>query len=311
MSSWRIVFMGTPDFALPSLNALIDSTHSVVGVFTQPDRPTGRGMKLRPSPVKEVAMHHRIPTFQPQKLKDPSAIADCQALQPDLIVVVAYGQILPQAILAMPPQGCINVHASLLPRWRGAAPIHRALLAGDPETGITIMRMDQGLDTGPILSMESLSLSETITGGELHDALAQMGAALLLRTIEALKANRIRPTPQPDVGVIHAPKLVRADEKISFDQPARQVQRHILALNPWPGASALLENQPVKLLHARLNQEGSGSPGTILSLHDDGPEIACREGSVIVTELQPPGKRRMTAAEWLRGHPVQVGMCWE
>ncbi|MBF0191509.1 MAG: methionyl-tRNA formyltransferase [Magnetococcales bacterium] len=309
MQSWRIVFMGTPDFAVPSLQALLDSTDPVVGIFTQPDRPTGRGMNLRPSPVKEVAAGRGIPIFQPEKLKDPAAIADCAALQPDLIVVAAYGQILSETLLSLPPQGCINVHASLLPRWRGAAPIQRALLAGDADSGITIMRMDKGLDTGPILSMAPLPLPATMTGGGLHDALAQLGARLLIQTIAGMKAGTIHPRPQPDEGILHAPKLTRADEKISFQEKAGRVQRHILALNPWPGATALLEGQPVKILRARV-EHGSGSPGTIIALHDDGPEIACQEGSLIVTEVQIPGKRRMSAAEWLRGHAVKVGMGW-
>ncbi|MBF0341999.1 MAG: methionyl-tRNA formyltransferase [Magnetococcales bacterium] len=309
MTSWRIVFMGTPDFAVPALQALLAGPDPVVGIFTQPDRPTGRGLSVRPSPVKAAAAGLDIPIFQPLSLKDPAALADCTALQPDLIVVAAFGQILPESLLALPPRGCINVHASLLPRWRGAAPIQRALLAGDAQSGITIMSMDKGLDTGPILAMAPLTLPPVMTGGGLHDALARLGAELLAKTIAGLKADTIHPRSQPEKGVMHAAKLTRADEKISFAQKAERVQRQILALNPWPGAMALLEEQPVKMLHCRV-AASCGAPGQTLAIHDDGPEIACAEGSVIITEVQMPGKRRMSASEWLRGHPLPVGIFW-
>lgn len=307
MQPWRIVFMGTPAFAVPVLDALLDGPDPVVGIFTQPDKPTGRGLHLLPSPVKQRAADHRgIPIFQPRRMKDPEAIADLTALQPDLAVVAAFGQILPPEILALPRHGCINVHASLLPRWRGAAPIHRALLAGDADSGVTIMQMDAGLDTGPILAMERLPLSPAMTGGRLHDELAQLGARLLVQTVAALQADAIRARPQPGEGVAYAAKLTREDERIDFSQKAGRVQRLILALNPAPGAMSALEGKPLKILHCRL-ATGSGTPGEILAIHDDGPEVACGEGSVILSELQTPGKRRLTATEWMRGHPLRSG----
>lgn len=310
MTPWRIVYMGTPDFAVPALKSLLDGPDPVVGVFTQPDRPTGRGMRMRASPVKEVALAHGLALFQPERLKNPEALADLIALTPDLIVVAAYGQILPEAVLALPPQGCINVHASLLPRWRGAAPIHRALLAGDSESGVAIMRMEKGLDTGPILSMESIPLPDGMTGGALHDALAELGARLLLQTIARLKTGEIQARPQPDEGVTYAAKLTNADEPIDFTASAEMARRRILALNPWPGAMARLDGQAVKLLACRLGM-GSGTPGTTLALHTDGPEVACGEGSIVITELQPAGKRRMSAGDWLRGRGMRLEGVWE
>ncbi|MBF0126319.1 MAG: methionyl-tRNA formyltransferase [Magnetococcales bacterium] len=307
METWRIVFMGTPTFAVPSLEALLNGPDEVVGIFTQPDKPTGRGMSVRPSPVKQLAADRGIPIFQPQRLHHPAVLENLAALQPDLAVVAAYGQILPEAVLTLPAQGCVNVHASLLPRWRGAAPIHRALLAGDADSGITIMQMDSGLDTGPILAMERLPLAPTMTGGRLHDELASLGAQLLLKTIAGLKDKTIRPCPQPMEGVAYASKLTKDDEKIDFNNQAGRVQRHILTLNPWPGAVALLEGKPIKILHCRT-ASGTGPPGTLIAIHDDGPEIACGSGSVVVTEVQTPGKRRMSSQEWMRGHPLEIGL---
>ncbi|MEO5332321.1 MAG: methionyl-tRNA formyltransferase [Magnetococcus sp. YQC-5] len=307
MESWRIIFMGTPNFAVPILTALLNGPDQVVGIFTQPDKPTGRGMIVQPSPVKQEAANRGIPIFQPKRLKDPTVMADFAALQADLAVVAAYGQILPEELLTLPRHGCINVHASLLPRWRGAAPIHRALLAGDADSGITIMQMDAGLDTGPVLAMERLPLAPSMTGGRLHDELSFLGAQLLMKTVAGLKAKTIRPVPQPQEGVAHAPKLTRDDEKIDFNEKAGRVQRQILALNPWPGASAVLEGKPLKLLRCRTTS-GSGTPGCIIAIHEDGPEVACGEGAVIITEVQTPGKRRMTASEWMRGHTLTTNM---
>ncbi|MBF0427485.1 MAG: methionyl-tRNA formyltransferase [Magnetococcales bacterium] len=307
MKPWRIVFMGTPTFAVPILQALLQGSDPVVGIFTQPDKPTGRGMTVQPTPIKQAGADCGIPIFQPQRLRDPATIADFAALQPDLAVVAAYGQILPEDFLTIPKRGCINVHASLLPRWRGAAPIHRALLAGDVDSGVTIMQMDAGLDTGPILAMERLTLAPTMTGGRLHDALAQLGAQLLMKTIAGLKAGTIQPTPQPKEGVAMAAKLTREDEKIHFHDKAGRVQRHILALNPWPGAVATLGEKTIKILRCRVTSGTGSSPGVIIAIHEDGPEIACGEGAVVITEVQVPGKRRMTAAEWMRGHTVTVG----
>lgn len=310
MKNWRIVFMGTPTFAVPILTALLNGPDQVVGVFTQPDKPTGRGMTVSCSPVKQTAINHAMPVFQPFRLKDPAIIADLITLQPDLIVVVAYGQILPDTILTLPRLGCINVHASLLPRWRGAAPIHRALLAGDVQSGISIMQMDAGLDTGPILAIETCPITPTTTGGQLHDALSLLGARLLMQTITGLKANTIHPICQPSEGVTYAAKLTRNDEKIDFNTSAQQVQRHILALNPWPGAVALWLEKPIKIFQCRTTTTQSNTPGILTALHNDGPEIACGTGSIIPTEVQLPGKRRMSAIEWMRGHALEIGCPW-
>ncbi|MBF0296754.1 MAG: methionyl-tRNA formyltransferase [Magnetococcales bacterium] len=301
--------MGTPDFAVPSLAALLGGPDPVVGVVTQLDKPTGRGMAVQFSPVKRAAMEKGIPLLQPRTLRDPETFAALEAWRPDLVVVAAFGQILPEAVLNLPAHGCINVHASLLPRWRGAAPIARALLAGDSHSGVTIMQMEAGLDTGPVLAMERLPLDEAMTGGRLHDALAVLGARLLVATIAGFKVGSIRPVPQSAEGVVYAAKLTRADERIDFRQPAGLIRRRVMALNPWPGAVAELEGRPIKIFDCRV-ANGSGLPGTLIALHNDGPEIACGEESVIVREVQVPGKRRMTAQEWLRGHPLAIGMCW-
>ena len=311
MTSWRIVFMGTPDFAVPALDALLGGPDSVVGIFTQPDKPIGRGLKRGHSPVKQAVANRGIPVFQPARMRDPGAVADLRALKPDLVVVAAYGQILSEAVLATPRFGCINVHASLLPRWRGAAPLHRALLAGDADSGITIMRMDAGLDTGPILAMHRLPLGADMTGGQLHDRLAGLGGELLLEALVALKSGTLHARPQPEEGVTYAKKLTRDDERIDWTRAAGQVQRQILALNPWPAAHTLLDGVPFKVFRCRVMQsQGSvvSAPGLLISLYADGLEVACGVGSVVITELQFAGKRRMGAAEWLRGHQPTLGV---
>ncbi|MBF0368501.1 MAG: methionyl-tRNA formyltransferase [Magnetococcales bacterium] len=312
MSPWRIVFMGTPDFAVPSLKALINSTDEVVGIFTQPDKPVGRGMKMRGPAVKQAVEGLDIPVFQPKKLREPEAVAQLKALKPDLVVVVAYGQILSQEVLDLPPNGCVNVHASLLPRWRGAAPLHRALLAGDPESGITIMQMDAGLDTGPILSMESLPIHNQMTGGELHDQLANLGGALLLKTLPGLKSGTVKPQIQPEEGVTYAKKLQKVDGLIPWDAPATTISRQILALNPFPGAYTSLEGQNLKIFYCESVKKDEdialkGAPGEVVRVEDDGLVVACGEGHLRITELQSPGKRRMAASQWLRGHRIKTG----
>lgn len=312
MSSWRIVFMGTPDFAVPSLEALLSGPDSVVGVFTQPDKPVGRGMKLTPPPVKRVLTGRgtdfggNMALFQPACLRAAEAIADLRGLNPDLVVVVAYGQILSPEVLAIPRHGCVNIHASLLPRWRGAAPIQRALLAGDSASGVTLMQMEAGLDTGPWLSRRALPLSADLTGGELHDQLAQLGAQLLCETLRLWHAGTLRPHPQPEEGVTYAAKLNQQDEQIDWNAPAQKVRRQILALNPWPAARTRWRGQALKIFHGRL-AEGTGEPGHVIALHEDGPEIACLQGSLILTEVQLSGKRRMRAADWLRGRSLSLG----
>ncbi|MBF0427068.1 MAG: methionyl-tRNA formyltransferase [Magnetococcales bacterium] len=295
--------MGTPDFAVPALRALLRERHAIVGLFTQPDRPTGRGLTLQPPPVKRVGIEQTLPVWQPQRLRDPEAVGTLRTLDPDLIVVVAYGQILSPEVLAIPRHGCINVHASLLPRWRGAAPIQRALLAGDAVSGVTIMQMAAGLDTGPILSQRETPLAPTLTGGQLHDLLAEAGADLLVETIRGLQAGTVQPQPQPADGVTYAAKLTRQDGAIDWQTSAIPIERQIRALHPWPGAwTTLPDGGVVKVLAGR---PGSGDlqapPGQVVARHADGIEVACGVGSVILTELQSEGRKRLPAREWAKG----------
>jgi methionyl-tRNA formyltransferase len=307
MESWRIVYMGTPDFAVLPLQALLKGEDQIVGVFTQPDRKTGRGMKFQPTPVKAAAQEAEIPVFQPLKMRDPEAVEQLKALKPDLVVVTAYGQILSEEVLAIPPQGCINIHASLLPRWRGAAPLQRALLAGDSESGISIMQMEKGLDTGPVLNMSLVPIGDNMTGGELHDALAKDGANLLMDTIHDMKNGNSKPQIQPLEGITYASKLTRDDEKIHWNQTAKEIKNQIFALNPWPSASSQLGNKRIKIFTCKLGEGQAKQPGEIIALHKDGPEVSCQDGTLILTEVQNPGKKRVAAADWLRGRPVSVG----
>lgn len=307
MKPWRIVYMGTPDFAVLPLKALLSGDDQVVGVFTQPDKKTGRGMKWQATPVKAAAQEAGLPVFQPHKMRDAEAVAQLRELQPDLVVVTAYGQILSEEVLAIPPHGCINIHASLLPRWRGAAPLQRALLAGDTESGISIMQMEKGLDTGPVLNMSWVSLEPTMTGGELHDILAKEGAGLLVDTLHELKAGKIEPRIQPEEGVTYAAKLTREDEKIIWTRSAAEIQRQIFALNPWPSASAHLGEKRLKFFRCELGENTPGKPGEVVALHKNGPEVSCGEGTLILTEVQNPGKKRMSASDWLRGRPLTEG----
>lgn len=308
MPPFSVVFMGTPDFAVPSLAALIAGADTIVGVVTQPDRPSGRGMRLQPSPVKRYALEHGLPVFQPETLRHPDSLSLLQQLKPDLIVVTAYGLILPPAILSVPRKGCINVHASLLPRWRGAAPLQRAILAGDPVTGVTIMMMEAGLDTGPILAMEAIPLDATMTTGRLHDQLAQQGADLLATTLIAFKAQTIHPRPQPEEGITHAHKLTRDDERIDWTQEATSIHRQIRALNPAPGARSTFQGQSVKILAGHcVSEENSGQPGEILAIADQGCEVACGHGKIIITQVTPGGKKTMPAKDWINGRHITVG----
>ncbi|WP_130473018.1 methionyl-tRNA formyltransferase, partial [Candidatus Magnetaquicoccus inordinatus] len=249
---WRIVFMGTPAFSVPVLQRLLQGNNPVVAVFTQPDKPVGRGLQLLPSPVKQMAVQHGIPVWQPARLRAPEAVQALRELQADLVVVVAYGQILSAEFLALPRWGCLNIHASLLPRWRGAAPIQRALLAGDQESGVTLMRMDVGLDTGPMLCWRALPITAGMTGGELHDQLSQLGAELLHDSLPLLQSGQLPLLPQPEQGVTYANKLSAEDERIDWKQPAEQIERQIRALNPWPGAQTLCNGKPLKLFASRL-----------------------------------------------------------
>lgn len=305
--SWRIVFMGTPDFAVPSLEALLAGPDPVVGVVTQPDKVSGRGSKLIPPPVKVVAEGAGLPVLQPTRLRAPEAVAQLRELAPDLVVVAAFGQILSREVLELPPHGCINVHGSLLPRWRGAAPVQRALMAGDELTGITIMRMDEGLDTGDILTHRQWPITPEVTGGELHDAMARLGAELLLETIAGLRAGEVVRTVQPLEGVTYAHKLTREDCPVDWGRTAREVRCQIHALNPVPGATTVLEGQELKVWRGR-ESDGYGAAGEVIALHADGFEVACGSGSVVLTEVQAPGKRRMSAEEWMRGRRLATGV---
>ena len=295
----RIVFAGTPEFSVPCLEACRASGAQVVAVYTQPDRPAGRGRKLAPSPVKQAALAAGLAVEQPDSLKSPEAQATLAAFAPDLMVVVAYGLILPPPMLDAPRRGCLNIHASLLPRWRGAAPIQAAILAGDPESGVTIMRMDSGLDTGPTLLREAVPIDDATTAATLHDALAALGARLILRALDEDPA----PVAQPDAGATYAPKLTREDGRIDWTLDAPQLLRRIRALNPWPGTYASLGGEPLKLLAAGP-AEGAGAPGTVL---DGRMTIACGVGAIRVLRMQRPGRAAIEAGDFLRGHPVPAG----
>lgn len=288
----RVIFMGTPDFSVPALQA-IAARHQVVAVYSQPPRAAGRGQKPRPSPVHLAAQALGIPVLTPERLKSPEDQAQFAALQADVAVVVAYGLILPQAVLDAPRLGCLNIHASLLPRWRGAAPIHRAIMSGDANTGVAIMQMQAGLDTGPVLAEARTPITAQDTTADLHDRLAQMGAALVVDTLDRLP---LPARPQPAEGVTYAHKIDKAEARIDWSRPAVQIDRQIRALSPFPGAWTTLAGERVKLLRSRL-AAGSGQPGQVLS----GFTIACGEGTIEVLEAQREGKRPMPADQILRG----------
>lgn len=294
----RIVFMGSPDFSLPSLKKLADH-FQVVGVVTQPDRPAGRGRALTPPPVKILAESLGLPVAQPRRLREPGAMQQLLDWQPDLIVVAAFGQILRQAVLDLPPKGCINVHASLLPRWRGAAPIQAAILNGDPETGVSIMKMDPGIDTGDILSQRAIPILSSDTAAALSERLAQAGAELLIETLPPYLRGEITPTPQPEDRASYAPMLEKEDGRLNFSQTAAGLERRVRALNPWPGAFTVWENQPLKIHKAHVIQEHA-SPGELLVVGDQ-PAIGTAEGVLVLDELQPAGKRTMPGEIFLRG----------
>lgn len=306
----KILFMGTPEFAAVSLRALLEAGYPVVGVVTQPDKPAGRGGKLRPSPVKEVALAHGLPVFQPRRLRRPEVVAQLKELGSDLTVVVAYGQILSREALEISPLGSINVHASLLPRWRGAAPIQRAIMAGDAETGVCTMWMDEGMDTGDICLTARVPIGPEITGGELHDQLARVGADLLVETVRRVEAGDAPRIPQPAEGVTYAAKLEPADEVIDWARPAAELYNQIRALNPWPGAYTIGPRGRLKIWRASVvpNPEPRAEPGTVVSLvRREGFTVAAGEGALLVREVQPHGKARMDAQSFVNGGGVQVG----
>lgn len=292
----RIVFAGTPEFAAQHLRALLEAGRQVVAVYTQPDRPAGRGQKLMPSPVKQLAMTHNIPVYQPQTLRDPAAQAELAALQPDLMVVVAYGLILPQAVLDTPRLGCINSHASLLPRWRGAAPIQRAVEAGDAESGVTVMQMEAGLDTGPMLLKETTPISAEDTGGTLHDRLAELGARAIVEAVDGLEAGTLKGEAQDDALACYAHKLSKDEARLDWSRPAVDLERQIRALHPWPICHSGLSGEAVKV-HAAQLADGSGAPGTILDAGKDGLRVACGQGALLLTRLQLPGGKPLAFSD--------------
>ena len=301
-----LLFAGTPEFAAVALRALLAAGAPVPLVLTQPDRPAGRGMQLQASPVKQVALAHGIPVFQPPTLRDPAShepIRSACAAGAGLMVVAAYGLILPQAVLDLPRRGCLNIHASLLPRWRGAAPIQRAIEAGDAETGITVMQMEAGLDTGPMLLRAPLPIADGETAGELHDRLAGLGARLIVEALDRL--DTLRPEVQPEAGVTYATKIAKAEAALDWAQPATLLARRIHAFNPFPGATLPLGGQPVKVWRARA-AAGRGVPGAVLSADAAGIVVACGEDALRLDELQKPGGRRVSAADYLRGNPLRV-----
>ncbi|MFG0540891.1 methionyl-tRNA formyltransferase [Pseudomonas sp. YQ_5] len=292
----RIVFAGTPEFAAEHLKALLDSPYEIVAVYTQPDRPAGRGQKLMPSAVKALAVAHDIPVFQPQTLRDADAQAELAALKPDLMVVVAYGLILPQVVLDIPRLGCINSHASLLPRWRGAAPIQRAVEAGDAESGVTVMRMEAGLDTGPMLLKVVTPISAEDTGGTLHDRLAEMGPPAVVQAIAGLADGSLQGEVQDDALATYAHKLNKDEARIDWTRPAIELERLIRAFNPWPVCHSTLDGESVKVLAANLST-GQGAPGEILSASKDGLLVACGDQALSLTRLQLPGGKALSFSD--------------
>lgn len=321
MTPMRVVFAGTPEFARVALERLHAAGFAIPLVLTQPDRPAGRGMKLQASPVKQFAQAHGIAVAQPRSLRldgkypqDAAAAREAlQAARADAMVVAAYGLILPQWVLDTPRLGCLNIHASLLPRWRGAAPIHRAIEAGDAETGVTIMQMDAGLDTGAMLLMERLPIAADDTTGTLHDKLAALGGRLVVQALELAACGGLQPVAQPQEGVTYAHKIEKAEAAIRWEQPAEAIERRIRAFDPFPGASAQIGGETVKVWRARALMQGRGSaaPGTVVAVDAHGIGVACGQGRLEITELQRPGGKRLAAADFLRGFPLEPGMRFE
>ena len=299
----KIVFAGTPDFAALSLNALLAAGHDIALVLTQPDRPSGRGMVLRSSPVKIAAEASGIDVFQPLTLKDPATQERIRAVQADAMIVAAYGLILPQAVLDMPRFGCINIHASLLPRWRGAAPIQRAIEAGDTESGVCIMQMEAGLDTGPVLLSGHVPIAADETAGTLHDKLADMGARLIVETLAKLPIDAV---VQPEIGVTYAAKIEKAEAQIDWRRPAREIERQIRAFNPFPGAAGTLDGAAIKVWRSEL-VAAVAPPGTVVSVERSGIVVACGDGGLCLTELQKAGGKRLPVAQFLAGNPIAPG----
>ena len=306
MTGMRIVFMGTPEFACPTLKVLIERGEQVVAVVTQPDRPKGRGQQTLAPPVKLLALEHGIPVLQPVKVRHPDAIEEIRALKPDLIVVIAFGQILPKALLEIPTRGCINVHASLLPRYRGAAPLNWCIINGETETGVTTMLMDVGLDTGDMLLKRATPIDPDEDTSSLHNRLSGIGAELLAETIELAAQGLLAPEKQDDALTCYAPMLKKEDGLIDWGKDAPGIKNLVRGMTPWPGAYTYLEDKLIKVYRVQ-SASGSGSPGEVLAAGRDGIEVACGEGSVLIYELQLEGKKRLPAAEFLTGCKLAAG----
>lgn len=305
----KILFMGTPDFAVPSLEALLNAGHEICGVFTQPDKPKNRGMKLQAPPVKEFALAHDIPVFQPESVKDGTALERIRALEPELIAVAAYGRILPVDILDYPAYGCINVHSSLLPKYRGSAPIHWAILNGDEESGVTIMHMAKAMDAGDIIAQSVTPIDPNETVETLHDRLAQMGAALLVDVVEQLKNGTAIRTPQDESKVTYAPMLSRELSPLDWTRTARQLHDQVRGLIPWPATTTdIIGDQPVKIFEVEeTGVKTNAVPGTIVAAGKQGIDVACGDGMLLrIKQLQAQGGKRMAAVDYLRGHPINI-----
>lgn len=302
----RLVFAGTPEFAQHALAALLDAGHEIALVLTQPDRPAGRGLRPAPSAVKQLALARGLDVFQPESLRESAAGPRIASVKPDFLVVAAYGLILPQAILDLAPGGALNIHASLLPRWRGAAPIQRALLAGDAETGITIMRMDAGLDTGPMLAQARTPIGPDEDAQTLHDRLAALGARMIVAALADAAAGRLREMPQPQQGATYARKIDKREAELDWSRSAAELDRQVRALRPVPGATTRLRGETLKVWRARV-RSASGAAGTVLAATVDGVLVACGEGALLLTELQRAGGRRLDAAQFLHGCAIAPG----
>lgn len=303
----RLIFAGTPEFAAAALAALLDAGHEIPLVLTQPDRPAGRGMKLTPTPVKQLALQQGLAVSQPTSLKDPAVQAELAAVQADAMIVAAYGLLLPPAVLAIPRHGCLNIHASLLPRWRGAAPIQRAILAGDRETGITIMQMDRGLDTGAMLLREALPIDRQETAQALHDKLAPLGAACIVRALQQIENGTLRGVPQQDDAATYAAKLTKAEGQLDWRKSAAELERAVRAYNPYPVAQARFRAETWRIWQAQEEAGRPGLPGEILAADREGILVACGEGALRLLEIQKAGAKRLAAAVFLAGSPVYAG----
>ena len=304
----KIIFAGTSDFAVAALEKLLKSEHEILAVYTQPDRPAGRGLKLKASPVKEAALRHNLPVYQPESLKDPATQTTLKACNADIMVVVVYGLLIPPAVLTAFRLGCVNVHPSLLPKWRGAAPIQRAIAAGDSQTGVTIMQLDEGWDSGDILLQVNYPISPNDTAGSLHEHLAELGASLLVQAIDGLAANTIRPVAQNHEQAVYAPKIDKSEGKIDWQQDAATLERKIRAFNPWPVAYAEWDNQVLRIWEAQvLPEERIGAkPGLLLALHDAGIDVATGAGVLRLLKLQLPGGKPLAAADFIHARGKQL-----